>query len=484
MAPGTTYQLTVNTRDEASEIFVIDSQFLRVGNTAGRAASFTLPEGLYTVKIRAGSVYSEQSVALFENKTVNFDPVTFSSAAPLEGTAKTHEYHIENAKNHSHALNVQLGGGSQIYIFARDFTGRGPKPTRAAQSNPMRGLALYNRHGDLLVDLETASTISTDTDPWAACNIAIDPGAYRLRLSTDSGDLLEQTLIASPGWQLQVFLLQKNYGLHKPDYRADISNASIFMTTLGKGFDTGNLPPMDPEETDARLVELARQAIRDGRNSLSGTVIQSLLNAKFANPMLGVYGAHLSLMNKEINRTTMEMVVGNLRYLLQAPHPDVEAIAIRSGLGSDYIFDMPPMLRRSWEFMLEQSVVKPEIIPESSFASQVAGNLWSEGLWMVWGESPNKKNHEELLMRRLESLQKEDDSGDVQPKIDADIIADRGSKEVFAMPWTTEEENDPDKQARYRDDAQRLSELVRSMGVPRARLESMMKTIDPGSTIY
>lgn len=101
--------LTVESGDEAAEIFIIDSKFNRIAAKAGQIAEFKLEPGLYSVKVRAGSDYREKSVMLHEDQKVIFDPIEFSTPAPLEGTAKTHEYHIGNAINHSHKIHVTIG---------------------------------------------------------------------------------------------------------------------------------------------------------------------------------------------------------------------------------------------------------------------------------------------------------------------------------------------------------------------------------------
>jgi hypothetical protein len=73
---------------------------------------------------------------------------------------------------------------------------------------------------------------------------------------------------------------------------------------------------------------------------------------KLENPMLGILGMHLLLKNQESDTELLQTIIQNLRNLLGDPHPDVEALALRLEQTGSYVFQSPPMMRRSWSLVV------------------------------------------------------------------------------------------------------------------------------------
>ncbi len=48
------FTLTVKTGERASETFILNSQFQSIASGTGEEASFRLPEGLYSIKVKVG----------------------------------------------------------------------------------------------------------------------------------------------------------------------------------------------------------------------------------------------------------------------------------------------------------------------------------------------------------------------------------------------------------------------------------------------
>jgi hypothetical protein len=372
--------LEVHTEDASAEVFVIDGHFKVAERGRGLYNTFSLDPGIYTIKVRAGFESREQNVVLLDGPLqVKVPRIHFASPAPLAQTGKTHEYHIGAAFAESRQVHVKKGAGSSVFVFVRDWTSQrradaGKEPSR----RPQAGLKLLDAEGNLVVELDEASKFSSvERDPWAACNVALKPGVYRLALELASGDLLEQTVVASRGWQTQVFLLQRDYeGKDGPDRRADLPGASILLSKNG-------FVPDDPRK---RLVEAAKLGLVNTRQVLPGDVLDRILNGKFENPMLGIFGAHLLLLNKKIRLDLLRIVVHNLRRLLgEHQHPDVEALALRIGKSeTPYAFEHPPMLRRSWWQVVDATVDKKGLVPLGSPASLAADRIWGEEPWLQW----------------------------------------------------------------------------------------------------
>ena len=376
--------LEVRSGDQGSEILVIDSEFQLAARGVGQIKAELKP-GIYTVRVQVGSEATDEYVVLRDKAVVKeLAPLAFTSPIPLAQTAKTHEYHEAAALNEFNKQHVKMGTGSAIFVFARDW--RGANTPQAQGLHPARGLTLRHTNGSPMVSFEEASTSDLQAaDPWAACNVELDPGAYILRLTLVSGQHLEQTVVASPGWQTQVFLLQCSYGqdvdpaggVRPEDRQADMANASILLARYPSP------SALIPDEK--RLAELARIGLAERRRALSDEM-RSTLRGEFEDPMLGMLCGNLLLLESEPDLDLLTNIVENLRRLLgKGTHLDVEALALAlEREDTTYIFDMPPMLRDSWWRIVSATVTQPEIVPVNSFAASVSRSLRATDLWNQW----------------------------------------------------------------------------------------------------
>lgn len=485
-----TFYLTVQTGDEVSEIFIMDSEFYRVATGIGKHVPFELKSGLYTVKVRAGCDTEEKLVALFNDESISFEPIEFSSPAPLEGTGKTHEFHIGNAESHSHLVHVTLGQGSQLYVFVRVWTEKvySSMPT-TPNRDPCTGLTLRNLKDQVIVDFASPDIghYTTNWEAWSACNVELNPGTYLLCLETGNGETFSQAIVTSPSWQTQIFLIQRDYGKKEKDIRADLTNGSIFMSRIGQGFQATKTTPENFDEPNLRLTEMARQALMNNRQVITDEIRDSMLLNEFNNPMLGIYGAHLLLLNKKSDLSKLQDIVSNLRKLLVQPHPDIEAIALKLKLPSNYIFEAPPMLSLSWNYILEASVQKPEVVPENSLASQKAEHFYGSDLWLIWRHSQEQDDDNEALREQLKKLANAEaasiDTSNLPPDQGMTIAGNQdmatGDANVLSTPQLASNEiiSYSNASENKLDDVQ-IKRMVQALGMPRAKLEAMLKSID------
>lgn len=374
--------LHIYTNDAAAEIFIINHKLELVTRGIGRHFEVSLEPGIYKIKVRSGSQIKEELIVLSGEEAVvekHFKQLEIASAAPIPNTAQTHEYHISNAVLHStrSRVHVRAGEGSSIYLFARCWTSKDYSDYEKRTENPAKGLSLHDEQGELIVDVERRSSKSSDKgDPWAACLIGINPGCYRLRLEMADGTQVEQTIVAVRDWQTQIFLLLRNYGNDdNPDWRADLSGASILMNKTDEGFNA---------QEDLRLDELARLALINNRKILSDDIQNRLLHGKFKNPLFGIYGAHLLLMNEAPDSNLLNTIVDNLRDIIGENHPDVEALAFRVKGESNFVCTIPPMLRRSWGIIIEKSAERLNLVPRNSLAERVSTRIWGAEPFLLW----------------------------------------------------------------------------------------------------
>lgn len=466
--------LTVDSGDDAAEVFILDNKYNRIAAGAGRFITFPLPAGVYAVKVRVGADCYEKPVVLLNDAAVTFDSLKFSTAAPLENTGKTHEFHISNAEIHSHQIDVTIGQGSQLFVFSRVWTGKAEGPSSPTLTSDLcTGLTLCHKDGHILVDFGSANVgkFVTGWDPWSTCNVQLDPDLYILCLKTASGKILKQTIAACSGWQTQLFFLQRDYGFEERDIRVDLENGSIFMAPLGKGFspDAGN----DPATPDFRLTELSRQGLLNSRNMISDNLIRHMAVEKFSNPMLGIYSAHLLLLKKSPDLNLLITIIDNLRKLLGTSHPDVEALALKLKLPSSYVFRIPPMLRHSWNYLLEASVQNASIVPENSLASNIAGKLWASSLWLLWSEPGQSSQEDELIVeqiRRLTELGVITEPGTSRPSPGLSPAPASYALRITRAGSLMGETQD--QQTVY------FEKMTQLLNIPRARLESLMQKVE------
>lgn len=182
------------------------------------------------------------------------------------------------------------------------------------------------------------------------------------------------------------------------------------------GFDFASPPGFDPERSDLRLAEAARMALSNRRKILSQEM-RDMLRYKFENPMLGIFGAHLLLLEKEPDVELFRVVVTNLRKMVGHKHPDVEALALKLNEQSDFRFETPPMLQRSWSLICEATAERPELVAEDSLLAQLAQRRWGNSNWLTW-LMPEPES-------RLQSAQDADELSDLKEAILVQLKAAR-----------------------------------------------------------
>jgi hypothetical protein len=370
-----TATLTI-TSDDAAEIFVINSRFVRVGKGTQRYSG-TLDIGVYKIRARIGERIHEQMIVLRKDESVHLPPLVLGSAVPMAFSAYHHEYHEGETQTASHIVHRGLGSGSFLYLCMRDYTSSLTEPS----SNPARGLALFSRDGTLLLDLEHDVSVvrhNAGKDPIALINLHLDPGTYLLRLQVDER-FYQLPIHTSPGWQTHVYLLQREW---TRNYRAaDLLNASILMSRFGNFF---------LNDANNRLCEQLRLSLAAGRRALPAD-IRNAVQQKLDNPMLGLLAAHHLLLeqpqseNERTQRNSeVRHIVELLRSLFPAPHPDVEALALEvDSPNRGYIFAVPPTFVGAWNSVVQYSIRNPLLVPAHSISARFAARVLTGTIWLI-----------------------------------------------------------------------------------------------------
>jgi hypothetical protein len=100
--------------------------------------------------------------------------------------------------------------------------------------------------------------------------------------------------------------------------------------------------------------------------------------------MLGIYAAHLLTLSPEPDKTLLHEMADNLRQLV-GDHPDVMSLYLWLDPKAKVPpFSTPPILRNSWDIVVDSSFDRPDLVPPGSYGSRIATRLWGSGVWLTW----------------------------------------------------------------------------------------------------
>ena len=365
------FRLDIRT-NAAATISLIDPDFNRMLVATGLADT-RQPPGVYKVRVQfgRGTGAAVDRVLLLDRDTgVDIPEPQLRSAAPIPGTALTHEYHVD-AYEEVARVPLTDPGNARIAVVGRNWTESGAAADDLP--HPLAGVRLVDARGRAAVpDLLAVAKLRPPPDAIATAEIELAPGAYFLRHELARSRILMQTLIAVAGWNLEVYLRREaddlEHGEREPTF-ARPAKLSILMRKPG-----------DRNLEHDRLVEAARVALAEGRNLFAedrgAHELTTLLEFKWEDPVAGIIGAHLVARAIDAagekastkQRDLYDTVVRNLRKLVGTSHPDVEALSLRCAeptLRATGPFSMPPMFEASWQHILAHSREAPgSVAPE------------------------------------------------------------------------------------------------------------------------
>ncbi len=364
--------LIVRAADAATEIFLVDASFRRQAKGVGELRTQVTP-GIYKLRFRAAQTQVDRLIMVESGQETRIEqaPVPFVTAIPLDNTADT---------NPSHQLLVQevtasparrsLGIGAKLCVFARDAS-----PLAICDWSR---LTIHRLDGVPIADIADAPTEATSD--IALLSLEVDPGTYRLRVSGTNSPPYECFLPLVRGWQTLIFMHSDELQENKPSIRIPrLADASVTMLRIGKTF--------DPTSAALRLSEQLRYNLECGRDILTDRVITDTLNAASKHPMLALYAAHLLIRKHPIDHLTVEHIVDGLQASLGVL-PDVGALLLRPGSGTlpkALRFETPPLLRSSWNLIVEASRRRMSLVPLGSLSAQVGEALIRHPLWLLNG---------------------------------------------------------------------------------------------------
>lgn len=390
---GTVFKCFLSAGDAANEISITAPDYEEVDNRPG-SIDARLTFGIYRSRIRGGDEFVDRVFLLDRDVTPAASDIILVgpedaaalpravSAVPFRHARMSHEDQSDLAAD----LRTQSGpppDGAQIGIMARSWTGI----NAAAIPKPWSGIKIVNARGEDVVS--TGDKMQTmSSDPSAYMLFDVPPDTFFLRCPTGSGRTVELTLTAVPNWRLEAYVLRSRVGTQEA-----MPRLSFLMRKAAQGWS---------EQQNERL-EKASLALADERPILNAE-LKDLLLRKFENPIEGIVGGHLLLIQREHYQSTplelLNEVVTNLRGLLGADHPDVEALSLRCldvSLRRKKPFTAPPMFERSWRLIIEASRDNPGLVPRSLWNRVQALSMMPP--YLAWAiDSNTKKDYRAALV--------------------------------------------------------------------------------------
>lgn len=490
--PEDIFVLTVRPNQVAAEIFLINQQLGKQAQSR-RVLAVGFPFGLYKVKIRIGRNITESIIfldgdielqGLGQNglapgavlydfaAQVEMAQPEVASAAPLPGSLLSHEFHTaaldamaQPAIRTIGALESMSPTAAEIQIMARVWSGRQPT---LKQVRPWQYTELLDAEGAVLSRLSELPVQSQEGDPFVTQQLPVSPGTYFLRHRLGDGRVLECALTVPPGWTVQAFLLAVAAGQNETPaspQALQLNRYTILMKQVGQRSTDTNLD---------QVLETARLALIDERRILNKE-LEALLLGKFENPMAGILGAHLILLEEErrpgepSRRLKMlDEVIGNLRGLVGDSHPDVEALSLRcptSSLRAAKPFRTPPIFDRSWRLIVEACQTHPELLPDDLW-NRVHASIPVSGYLLWCSDQKSKEAHQ----RQLAQWVKDATSDELEMAANLQDEPAGGFERVAA----------PKAEIRAELSTTVMSDLARQLRVPPAAFRSLLERVKQG----
>ena len=411
------------------EIQVFDHRLQEVVNTFG-SLDFDLPVGIYKVQTSSGSSVESDLIEIKADETIELEKKLEKfqgneSIIPIGNKPDVRQL-AAIAKRKSKAM-VKLRGDQdtgQLFIFVSST-----KPWNEAISmnnhielHASSDLGGVNLRG--FSEILKGDTPETSNKFWGNGETAVlEEGNYRLQIKS-GGFVSEQSVYISKDVQTQIFLTIRD------DKFIDVRSICFAQVRYQPEYVFSE--HFKPEMYQKQYQEciLAKDILMDQVNyELSDDSAEEMAHDKFAMPILGIYAAHHLIRShqRRDKASFVETIFRNTSSLL-GEHPDVMSIGIWLNMQgiegyaqfAEYVLPAPPMLRSSWDILLERSNQGESEIPVDPFTAIAANYMISNPPWFSWEYNEVLHDFDNMAAQNL-SYQEEEEE-DLLPKIYAKLI--------------------------------------------------------------
>jgi len=274
----------------------------------------------------------------------------------------------------------------------RDATGRSRTlnaAEKSAYSANFDGFRLLSPDRSVLVDFDTAAIKDIDAG-YMGAQVRLDTGAYSLMWQRGD-EYLCLPVQTVQGFAVQIYLSLQPLAADTLEMRPDFREVSYVYDFMNAQY--------APGRQDLKDLESVRLALEHGRNVVQASVLRDMLAGKFENPMLGLYAAHVLLIDEKPDLELLGLVIKNTAEMLRPEFPDVVALAWHyeqlakkrpegypDRAWADLLKELkgPPLLVRSWEMLLKCADAEVPRRIGGLDVFRVAGDVVPAGIHMVW----------------------------------------------------------------------------------------------------
>jgi len=370
--------VTIQGATRATEIFLIDSTFKRVGKALGRLRG-SFPAGVYKARYQMGGAIQDQylEIRAGQREEVHQDkPVIARSPSPLPFTG----------------VRARRGQLREMDPALRKAWWSSAGKLSPSPDEGVLHVVLRARQPDQAYELRIqplggqGATIARWVDRDRAPRVfPLRSGTYVLSVADGDGRLCRAVPIV-PGHQTVVSMQAPDTGT---DLAAALADSSLLF-----------LPhPISGEEDDLLLQEAAQQALRRSRAFLDP---RALAGGRAHSPLLRLFAAHGLV---EATRTRADRPFDPISL------PPSRATAVRASLellrssalgGTTDVaalelfenepparpvdLDVPPLLATTWRTLVTASLDRPESVRGTEEALRLAAHLRTGSVWFLWWE--------------------------------------------------------------------------------------------------
>jgi hypothetical protein len=349
-----------------ASITVLDGHYGIAARGVGRL-ELDLHPGLYCVQFKAGRAYLEKYVALSDSGPQELSVNLTQAVLPASGP----EPQVQLVEHRE-----RFGAGAELAALVE------------IGADDTATIALIDAAGNTVLQFDRPAADASKSKFFSE----LDPGAYILQLRF-ADTTVERAIFLPTSWQTQIFLRTPKR-LTKSAWAEAFLTAPLLLAGIGQ----------DISETsvDLAYVRVALQNLAAGRPSapvaqlrmsvqqakeltvgLPPGNIDQMLALKFTDPILGILGAHLMLLDSSYDNELLADVTANLERLVPQ-HPDVLSLRLRLDQSAAFQISDPPMLRSSWRIFVDATASLPNLLRPQSVAARVSANVLASGAWLGW----------------------------------------------------------------------------------------------------
>ena len=436
------YKYLVNIMVFDSNSRIIESQ------TSNRyEVSFTLPQGLYTIRIEMNGDIKDEVILLDKDKEYQISdkysyttgnvkiispPKQFSSALLGETYGSSHEYYTNPAIDWSKKETFQFNqdsssSNSSLFIFLRFPSLEKFHKFRSSSSKPFYSdFEIVDEYGSVLTQFESRNGIEiNEQQGWIAFNAKLPNGIYYLLCK--GKEPRQIPIYIYKNWHTQFFMTLGNQPL--------FGTIRIFLSKQRE---------FNPNERTYKYIDILLDKLQNQEFTLDNELIEMAAYGKYESPMLGLICSYIYLQSRETKSDNLfNIITQNMQNVILKDNeesPDLRALNILAANHfPNYKYKKgsvkgTPMLRIGFEAILKASVQNKGLIPQNSINDFISENIYFDSPFNTFKPIPFKKK----LNRKQDQIEKSlsTNEDELLESIDSDGIdlTEISSQEEMLLP--------------------------------------------------